>query len=67
MPRVGLKPTIPVLEQAKTFHALDRVATVIVTIPLVQFFFLVSWDVLRLSSLGTLATIWPIVLAPDDR
>jgi hypothetical protein len=29
MPRVGFKPTIPVFERAKTFHALDRAATVI--------------------------------------
>jgi hypothetical protein len=29
MPRVGFKPTIPVFEQAKTVHALDRAATVI--------------------------------------
>jgi hypothetical protein len=29
MPRVGLEPTIPVFERAKTVHALDRAATVI--------------------------------------
>jgi hypothetical protein len=29
MPRVGFEPTIPFLERAKTFHALDRAATVI--------------------------------------
>jgi hypothetical protein len=29
MPREGLKPMIPVFEQAKTVHALDRAATVI--------------------------------------
>jgi hypothetical protein len=29
MPRVGLEPTIPVFERAKTVHALDRGATVI--------------------------------------
>jgi hypothetical protein len=29
MPRVGFEPTIPVLEGANTFHALDRAATVI--------------------------------------
>jgi hypothetical protein len=28
MPRVGFIPTIPVFERAKTFHALDRAATV---------------------------------------
>jgi hypothetical protein len=28
MSRVGLEPTIPVLERAKTVHALDRAATV---------------------------------------
>jgi hypothetical protein len=29
MPRLGFEPTIPVLERAKTVHALDRAATVI--------------------------------------
>jgi hypothetical protein len=29
MPQVEVEPTIPVFEQAKTFHALDRAATVI--------------------------------------
>jgi hypothetical protein len=29
MPQVGFEPTIPVVELAKTFHALDRAATVI--------------------------------------
>jgi hypothetical protein len=29
MPRVGFEPTIPALERAKTFHAVDRAATVI--------------------------------------
>jgi hypothetical protein len=29
MPRVGLEPTIPVFERAKTVHALDRAANVI--------------------------------------
>jgi hypothetical protein len=29
MPRVGFKPTITAFERAKTFHALDRAATVI--------------------------------------
>jgi hypothetical protein len=29
MPRVGFEPTIPVFEQAKTVHALDRATTVI--------------------------------------
>jgi hypothetical protein len=29
MPRVGFEPTFPVFEQAKTFHASDRAATVI--------------------------------------
>jgi hypothetical protein len=29
MPRVGFEPTISVFEKAKTFHALDRAATVI--------------------------------------
>jgi hypothetical protein len=29
MPWVGLQPTIPVFERAKTVHALDRAANVI--------------------------------------
>jgi hypothetical protein len=29
MPSVGLEPTIPVFERAKTYHALDRAVTVI--------------------------------------
>jgi hypothetical protein len=29
MPQVGFETTIPVFEQAKTVHALDRAATVI--------------------------------------
>jgi hypothetical protein len=29
MPQVGLEPTIPVFERAKTVHALDRAAIVI--------------------------------------
>jgi hypothetical protein len=28
MPLAGFEPTIPVFKRAKTFHALDRVATV---------------------------------------
>jgi hypothetical protein len=28
MPRMGFEHTIPVFERAKTFHALDRAATV---------------------------------------
>jgi hypothetical protein len=34
---------------------------------LFKFFFLVSWGGVRLSPLGTSATNWPIVPAPDDR
>jgi hypothetical protein len=30
-------------------------------------FFLVSWSGVRLSPLGTSATNWPTVPAPDDR
>jgi hypothetical protein len=30
-------------------------------------FFLVSWGGVRLSPLGTAATNWPIVPAPDDK
>jgi hypothetical protein len=29
MPLVGFEPTIPAFERAKTFHALDRAATVV--------------------------------------
>jgi hypothetical protein len=29
MPRVGFESTIPVFERVKTFHSLDRTATVI--------------------------------------
>jgi hypothetical protein len=29
MPRLGVQPTIPLFERAKTFHTLDRAATVI--------------------------------------
>jgi hypothetical protein len=29
--RVGFEPTVPAFERAKTVHALDRAATVIVT------------------------------------
>jgi hypothetical protein len=29
MPGVGLEPTVPAFERAKTVHALDRAATVI--------------------------------------
>jgi hypothetical protein len=29
MPQVGFEPTIPVFERAKTFHVIDRAATVI--------------------------------------
>jgi hypothetical protein len=32
----------------------------------VYFLFLVSWGGVRLSPLGTVATVWPIVPAPDD-
>jgi hypothetical protein len=30
-------------------------------------FFLVSWGGVRLSSLVMSATVWPVVLVPDDR
>jgi hypothetical protein len=33
----------------------------------VKYLFLVSWGGVRLSPLGTSATNWPIVPAPDDR
>jgi hypothetical protein len=33
MPLVGFEPMIPVFERAKTFHALDRAATVIGMFP----------------------------------
>jgi hypothetical protein len=37
MSQVGFEPTIPVFEQAKTIHALDRVATVICSVFVVAF------------------------------
>jgi hypothetical protein len=33
MPRVGLEPTIPLFELAKTVHALDNTATVLDIFP----------------------------------
>jgi hypothetical protein len=33
MPRVVFEPTIPVFKRAKTFHALDRVGTLIGALP----------------------------------
>jgi hypothetical protein len=49
MPRVGFELTIPVFDQAKTVHALDRAATVINIIVL---FFSIA-----LQPLWTLAAI----------
>jgi hypothetical protein len=43
MPSVGFKPTIPVFEQAETFHALDRTATVIGSV--YYFLFAPTYDV----------------------
>jgi hypothetical protein len=69
MPQVGFEPTIPLFERAKTVHALDRTTTVIG----VEFFSLdklvqsgVFSHGVRLSPLGTTATVWPIVPDPDD-
>jgi hypothetical protein len=45
----------------------DRRGNVFVFLCCSIFFFLVSWGRLRLSPLGTSATNWPIVPAPDDR
>jgi hypothetical protein len=48
MPRVGLELTIPVLQRAKTVHALDRAATVI---NLILFFSLkIGWSIWRKSN-----------------
>jgi hypothetical protein len=45
MPRVGFEPTIPVLEWAKTVHALDSAATVIgLLLYTYIYFFTVSWS-----------------------
>jgi hypothetical protein len=54
MPRVGFKHTIPLFERAKTVHALNRAATVIViqsTLPISNI--LASWA----SSLWNQVTI----------
>jgi hypothetical protein len=45
-------------------HAIRRECTMKLGL---LFYFLVSWDVVRPSPLGTSATNWPIVPAPDDR
>jgi hypothetical protein len=37
MPQVGLELTTPVFERAKTFHALDRAATVQVLLHIIPF------------------------------
>jgi hypothetical protein len=36
MPRVGFEPTFPVFERAKIVHALDRAATVIGSVKVLQ-------------------------------
>jgi hypothetical protein len=43
MPRVGFGPTIPAFERAKTFHALDRAATVIGETRLQETFIATCW------------------------
>jgi hypothetical protein len=43
------------------------IVTALKTSNLNTVFFLVSWGGVRLSPLGTSATNWPIVPAPDDR
>jgi hypothetical protein len=43
MPQVGFKPTIPVLELAKTVHALECVATVIGTITCMPVWNITCW------------------------
>jgi hypothetical protein len=45
----------------------EEVKTVKYCLNGLAFFFLVSWGGLRLSPLGTSATVWPIVPAPEDR
>jgi hypothetical protein len=37
MPLAGFEPTIPVFKRAKTFHALDRAATVAGNFPVLLF------------------------------
>jgi hypothetical protein len=51
MPRVGIEPTIPVFERAKTFHALDLSATVISYYLLIISFDVVQSDLLAGSLL----------------
>jgi hypothetical protein len=51
MPLVGLEPTIPVIEQAKTVHALDRAATVIGSINI---------SICYLNSLYTAHLLWEV-------
>jgi hypothetical protein len=52
MPRVGYESTIPVVERAIAFHALDRAATAIVIIKLnLQNYFLFCFFILAFSLL----------------
>jgi hypothetical protein len=51
------------LEHARALRLLKRAQLHGVSLVL----FLVSWGGVRLSPLGTSATIWPTVPAPDDR
>jgi hypothetical protein len=44
MPRVGLKPTIPVFEQVRAVHALDSAATVIGHYSIVWLYLLLEID-----------------------
>jgi hypothetical protein len=54
MPQVGLEPTIPALERAKTGHALDRAATVFGTLR-------IWYIVIQLSSkLESLTSLWKL-------
>jgi hypothetical protein len=48
------------------FQILFQNYTVLYFILFYFIFFLVSWGVVRLSRLGTSATNWPILPAPDD-
>jgi hypothetical protein len=45
MPRVGLEPTIPVLERVKTVHALDRATTLIVLLSCITWLYYITLQI----------------------
>jgi hypothetical protein len=57
MPQVGFEPTIPVFDPAKTVHSLDREATVFGILRFSPCSFIILLSGVRLSPLGTVATI----------